>query len=420
MTIVISNTVALNGGDAAILKALVGLLRKEFGQDTRIVVFDSHPEVASRYYPDLEFRKMLYDRAAWAPNILNKPLGAVNAGRVRAAAKLMARGLDALARPMLTVEEFRDLDLYRNAELIVSTGGTYLVEHYHLHRRLFDFDICLGFNAPLMFFTQSLGPFAKKKNREAFQKIFNHARLVLLRDARSRGHLVDIGVKPSHLHVVPDGAFALADEDRLRAAMARTFPKQSARVVVSVRYWHHFTGDNDEGMRKYKESVGQAVSHLVRDYGATVSFVSTCQGIEEYWTDDAAVAADIMAQLPADVRDAVSIDEKFHSPEELVDLLAEQDLIIATRMHMAILSLIAGTPVLPIAYEFKTQELFENLGNGEWVADINAMNPGAFSAKLDAFVAALPETREALFESVIREADAARSAGPLIGEASSN
>lgn len=36
-------------------------------------------------------------------------------------------------------------------------------------------------------------------------------------------------------------------------------------------------------------------------------------------------------------------------------------------MHMAILALTSGTPVFPITYEFKTQELFNRLGLGEWV-----------------------------------------------------
>ena len=44
------------------------------------------------------------------------------------------------------------------------------------------------------------------------------------------------------------------------------------------------------------------------------------------------------------------------------------DFVVATRMHMMILSLCVGTPVLPIAYEFKTKELAARLG----IADVTA------------------------------------------------
>lgn len=59
--------------------------------------------------------------------------------------------------------------------------------------------------------------------------------------------------------------------------------------------------------------------------------------------------------------------------------LQDFDLCIGTRMHMCILSLISGTPVLPIAYEFKTQELFGEIGLKEWVTDIEVIEPDAFA-----------------------------------------
>jgi colanic acid/amylovoran biosynthesis protein len=47
-------------------------------------------------------------------------------------------------------------------------------------------------------------------------------------------------------------------------------------------------------------------------------------------------------------------------------------------MHLAILALVSGTPALPIAYEFKTADLYRSLGGEAWVSDVNAMDPAAF------------------------------------------
>jgi colanic acid/amylovoran biosynthesis protein len=56
---------------------------------------------------------------------------------------------------------------------------------------------------------------------------------------------------------------------------------------------------------------------------------------------------------------------------------------------MAILGICAGVPVLPIAYEFKTRELFRSLGLEEWVTDIEDADEAVFSELVDRFVNAL-------------------------------
>ena len=68
-----------------------------------------------------------------------------------------------------------------------------------------------------------------------------------------------------------------------------------------------------------------------------------------------------VATLPDEIRARVRVDGDFHTPDELLELLRDFDWVVATRMHLAILTLGVGTPVLPIAYEFKTTELFKSL-----------------------------------------------------------
>jgi colanic acid/amylovoran biosynthesis protein len=76
-------------------------------------------------------------------------------------------------------------------------------------------------------------------------------------------------------------------------------------------------------------------------------------------------------------------------------------------MHMAILSLCSGTPVLPIAYEFKTLELFRRLGLGDLVSDIEAVGADVFPSLLDRFIAALSERQPALMEAVLEQRSSA-------------
>ncbi len=100
----------------------------------------------------------------------------------------------------------------------------------------------------------------------------------------------------------------------------------------------------------------------------------TCQGIDEYWTDDTKLADEIVSSLPEDVAQNVTIDRQFRQPMDIVSAYQDFHLVIATRMHAAILSLVAGTPVLGIAYEFKLEELFHQLGMDEARLSTKEMN----------------------------------------------
>src|SRR5690606_22599367 len=118
-----------------------------------------------------------------------------------------------------------------------------------------------------------------------------------------------------------------------------------------VRDLKPFTRVDPSASASFERAVGQLVEHLVRVRGAAVDFLSTCQGIPEYRFNDAAVALRIAATLPDDVQSAVRVIEEFHTPAQLISLYRDYDAVIATRMHVAILALAAGTPVLPIPYE---------------------------------------------------------------------
>jgi colanic acid/amylovoran biosynthesis protein len=401
--ILITNIVTLNAGDAAILYAMIDLLRGVFGENTRIIVYDKHGETPRRYYPELEFRKLIY---------LN---GNTNSLRFRLGRWALEKNLPVIPL-VLNSAVRRDLREYKTADLIVSSGGTYLVENYSMDARIFDYELSLQLGKPLVFFTQSLGPFINEENRRALLPIFNSALAILVRDQRSLNHLVDLGVRNPNVHLAADAAFALSDPAALASAKFKTqLPGAPLRVAVSVREWKHFDSiDAAAGMKRYRDALAALVEHLVEKYNAEVTFISTCQGMEEYWTNDARVAQTVVDVLPDKIRGAVSVNSEFHQPAVLANMLRDYDLVIATRMHMAILALGVGTPVLPIAYEFKMHELFEKLGQRRWVQDIESISAQTLVDTADEFLALLPDIREPLFNAVRKEYESAKASGQFV------
>ncbi len=403
MKILITNIVTLNAGDAAILYAMIDVLRGVFGEKTQFIVYDKHGETPHRYYPDLEFRKLIY---------LN---GNTHSFRSRLGRWALKKSIPAVPL-VLSAAERRDLLEYQTADLIVSSGGTYLVENYSMDARIFDYELSLQLGKPLVFFTQSLGPFVKEENRRALLPIFNRALAILVRDQRSLNHLLELGVKNPNVHLAADAAFALSDPAALESAKFKTQTTGAPlRVAVSVREWKHFNSvDAGEGMKRYRDALAALTKHLVDEFNAHVTFISTCQGMEEYWTNDARVAQTVVDVLPDEIRGAVSVNPDFHQPAVLANMLRDYDLVIATRMHMAILALGVGTPVLPIAYEFKMHELFEKLGEQRWVQDIETISAKTLVDTTDAFLASLPDIREPLFTAVRKEYESAKASGQFV------
>jgi colanic acid/amylovoran biosynthesis protein len=420
MKIVVANTVALNAGDAAILHGVIAILQSAFGNAAELVAYDHQPAAARKYYPDIHFEPTIYSqilrpkpgslweriserlgRAGYRPQVV----------RLYVAAWLYSRGCRFAARLLLPRAEFRQLDRLNGVDLVVSTGGTYLVEHYDLENKLFDLRVALLLKRPVVLFTQSLGPFHARHNRRLVKWIVNRALAVLLRDQKSLDHLTVISCRQNRLQVAPDAAFALGGNCPLYR------PPLPPRIAISVREWVHFRTPADGGFANYAECIRKLVIHLVKEHDARVTFLSTCQGLPEYWTDDSKTALRVLEEVPAEIRPHILVDREFRRPEALLSELAGYSAVVATRMHMAILALCAGTPVVPIAYEFKTEELFRTLGYEHLVHSIETVSAEALQASVEAVLNNMEAMRVELRQKVKELCAGAFAAGVLVRDA---
>lgn len=366
MKITVTNTALLNAGDAAIMAGTDAILRDVFGSDITVELRDQQAEDSRTAYGDYRVEETLYCALESLSDDTRRP----GLMRLMAAAALWRTPLRNLARRLVPARVRAVMDGYAESDLIVSAGGTYLVPHYRIRPKILELLAARLMRRPYVLFTQSLGPFPR--DRVLLRAIFAGAHAVLVRDSRSVEHLLDLGVRGDRIAICADAAFALA---------GRPTPVSEAsnklRVGISVRDWPHGGSDADRAMQNYVAAVAKLVRHLTEGSGAEVTFVSTCQGAGSYWTDDSAVADRVVAEIGWENADRVQVDRSFRSPQQLMDHLAGYDMYVSTRMHGAILALCAGVPVLPIAYEFKTNELFKRLGMEEIVQDLTSISGAA-------------------------------------------
>jgi colanic acid/amylovoran biosynthesis protein len=59
------------------------------------------------------------------------------------------------------------------------------------------------------------------------------------------------------------------------------------------------------------------------------------------------------------------------------------DLFAGTRLHSNIFALTAGTPVVAIAYYYKTYGVMQTVGLSEWVLDIRTLQAAEFEQRLE-------------------------------------
>jgi len=215
--------------------------------------------------------------------------------------------------------------------------------------------------------------------------------------------------------VLPDVVFAGADAtsaDRLRE---RRTPRVGARVAISVRDLANFKSlASADVPARFIDGIRELVIRMVRAHESQVVFVSTCQGLPDYWTDDSAIATTIVAGLPGDVRNSVVVDTAFHTTHDFIQILAGCDLLIGTRLHACILSLVAGTVTLPIAYEFKTHTVYGQLGAPEIVVDAADVSGQALIDGFEHLIHSQGTLRGVLADGLAEVSAQAASAGDLV------
>lgn len=408
MRVVYTGTVVSNGGDAAIMEAQHFVLERALGEIKGVLV-DTAPDVAQTLFPQFEQADPLLPvRFRSRGRAIGRVLRRIHRRRLLWLGRRTASG--GWLGPLLPWERLA-LARFRDADLICYTGGTTLIEKYDLDPKILELEFAIALGVPLVLLPQSLGPFIDPVNQQRLRPIIARAARTFVRDKRSYQNLVDIDADVSRVEVVPDIVFALTQPDAAHRIRQSSLPETDLSILISARDVTAFCSDGSAGQDRYEASMVRLVQHLVKDLGAGVMFLSTCQGIEGYSHDDSAVAARIFGQLELDTAEHVTVDRRLHTPAEFRSLLASFDLAVATRMHAGIQALNVGLPVLPIAYEFKTHEVMTDLGLGDFVVDIEEIALDTLGTAVDRLIASLPGIRDDVARRLVDARDGAIAVG---------
>lgn len=200
---------------------------------------------------------------------------------------------------------------------------------------------------PLALLPQTYGPFENRKCLRLAKEIIEDASLVISRDYLSSDFLQTLDLVPCK--ETTDLAFTMP---LVPTSLPKTDKKRIGVNISALLYLEH----TDSKISKknftcdYKSYIHRLLEYLTSAENLEVYLISHVK-------DDYIAAAKAAECFPS-----CHCPEFNHDPLKTKGLIAEMDLLIASRMHATIAAFSTGIPVIPVAYSRKFRGLFETLG----------------------------------------------------------
>ncbi|GAA0439027.1 hypothetical protein GCM10008983_14910 [Lentibacillus halophilus] len=344
-----------NQGDEAILEGIL-LQLEETHQISReeIIVFSNQPEQTAATY-GVQSVKLYYKNKS----SLTTMLGTMHKNR----------------------------SIIRNLDLLLIGGGGIFMDLYGREAFLFGMYGWLAklSRTPVVLYGVGAGPILTKIGKTILRSLAHLAKLVTVRDPKSKKLLESIGVK-SAIHVIGDPAFQV----RQPAASERSH--DGMQIGVTAVPYHHRSYWPEEDMAKYEDYVTGMARNLdtllAENPDATVNFFAT------KYPQDLQVAEAIRRRM--DYSDHCTMQNVSMSHQEITRFAGEQDMVIGTRLHSLILALVSHTPVIAVSYHHKVQDFMDMVACDEYTIPIGQLHTddAFFASSLRTMQQDWPATQE--------------------------
>jgi polysaccharide pyruvyl transferase WcaK-like protein len=274
-----------------------------------------------------------------------------------------------------------------------------------------------------MFVSVGAGPLGSAPGRFFVKLALSLANYRSYRDVASREVVEGIGVRAKDDPIYPDLVFGLSPPLPATAAVHEGRPVVALGLMAySEKY--SIASPMRDTYERYVESFAAMVGWLL-DHDYDVKLLLGDGDADAFVIDH--LRAVLRKRRASDVDERVT-DHSIGSVHELLSQLRATDLVIATRFHNVLMSLLLGKPVVAISFHHKCSSLMSDMGLSEYCQDINGIKADALIATFEALVqhadevvrmiaqrveearSALDEQDEALFEERIDESRPAHAA----------
>lgn len=264
-----------------------------------------------------------------------------------------------------------------SADLVVSVGGGFWSDN--ARRALFVHlmqVICAQIvGRPVVCLGVSLGPFRSAWREQLTGWVLNHTATVVLREQESRPVAQAMGISARKVYAGGDMAFGLAQATGGSHQQTGEGSSQ-LRIGVTARHWiFPNSADPAAAQAHYERTMAQTLDQLCARTRAEIVFLPQVIGPAR---DDDRIVQRRIRNLMGDPARVTLLEDDF-APAQLMGILAGLDIVLATRFHSAIFTMLANTPVVAIAYEHKTTGIMAAMQLDHWVIPIEAVTAPAIT-----------------------------------------
>jgi len=307
--------------------------------------------------------------------------------------------------------------VYESALAVDITGGDSFSDIYGMRRFILGFLrkwLVLLYGKKLIMLPQTYGPFNRRITRILAKRILGHAQTIFSRDKEGVEYLRQIlnGRAASKIRFSPDVAFVL---DPRPPAELQIEPDTNLRArgstvvglnISGLLYNGGYTRDNMFGLRAdYRALVRHVAERLLEQDGTVLLLVPHVFPPAEMEVESDPVACrQVFEELRDKYGDRVFLAAGQYNHNEIKYIIGLCDFFLGSRMHACIAALSQGIPAVGLAYSKKFRGVFETVGMGSWVVNLQENDENVV---LDAVSKAF-EQRHAAGESLKRTIPAAQ------------
>lgn len=268
------------------------------------------------------------------------------------------KGIEKISRRFLNRRIVFNRYQGRNDATVLISGSAFIQQHnYDAQIKTFENDInkvdnyfMLGIN---------FGPYSEENYKDRFKNVFGNCTDVCFREKFSYDLFADL----KNVRCKPDVVFTLDKEKYI----SRT---NSKKIGISVIDLIH-RDDLKEYTKKYEDKIVDIILEFIND-DYEINLYSFCK-----IQNDEECVERIIGKIPENKRDRINRKYYKGDIDYILNSIAEDEYIIATRFHAMILGWIFNKKVYPLIYSNKMKNVIDDLdfeGEYSFIQDIDNLN----------------------------------------------
>lgn len=270
--------------------------------------------------------------------------------------------------------------LIENYESIIQVGGSFFIDLYGIGQ-FENLLLSLYKNKDIVLVGHSLGPFKSKIFKRYSKKILPKINKIFVRDTESMQILEKEDLISANITLGSDTAWLIETDKNNNVLDCTLQPifNDNKVVAITLRNLAPFNSKLNISQEDYENIYIEIIEKLIK-LKYKIICISMCTGLDRYNNDDRMIGLKIKNKLSEPDEMFVLMNE--YTDVEIGNILSHCHLLIGTRLHSVILSLLYNTPALAITYEHKSKGILEKLNIPDYCFTINDMQLEHFEHKV--------------------------------------